>query len=383
MNGIVIFLALSAPASQHEKLEAPPFMSPGKDEIAFLQRCKEQKSSCFYSRILLKEDNTMIRASLNVVSPDDIRLVDGSGRSSFSLPYICERTHVLSISADIHPPDDHKTRPAHITSDESNPHVCYHEIAKSIVEEASKEGALLITRRVTETIPIVDGVLGAFYMEAGTLNRHIITAAEGIPIYLDSPQMMDGSIHRGKISGSTILDDDRRGVKEGSYTIFSTIQSWSAHAKGYERHQRALLPALSAPQKGINLSEIDEIARKLRARFPYQVTADNSGVYPRNSPDQIEKLGVADCKDYVTLLINSLEMLGIRSTAVLTSLKETPPRSLVVPDPIWVDHVIVYIPDFNAYFDLAAEGDSQVRQTSAVYGKLGFRTDTGDPVIIR
>ncbi len=242
---------------------------------------------------------------------------------------------------------------------------------------------MLVVRLVKVTDPLVDGVLGTLYMDAGSINRHIITAAEGIPIYLDSPEMMDGSIHRGKINGSAVLDDDRRGSEEGSYTIFSTIESWPDHAMGYERHLRALLSNPSTNRHEIELGDVDAIAGELKGRFPYQVTADNSGVYPQNSPDRIRQLGVADCKDYVTLFIDSLSAQGIYSTAVITSLKREPPRSLVVPDPRWSNHVVAYIPALGVYFDLAAEGNARVSQTSAVYGKLGFRTDTGDPVIIR
>ena len=377
------FLAILSWIPLHVHAEDTPFMSPGKDEISFLEKCKELTSSCFYSRTLLKDDNMTIRVSLNIISPDDIRLEDGTDRHSFSLPYLCDRTRVLGISASIYSPLDGQTRPIPISVGDPEPFVCYHEIDRSTVTSASHKRELLIARQVTETSPLGDGVLGTFHMEAGTINRHIITAAEGIPIYLDSPKMMDGSIHRGRINGSTILDEDRRWSGESSYTFYSTIESWSQFAKGYERHQNALLTSQNARKSNVALTDIDEIAAELRRKIQYRVTADNAGIYPRNSPDQITKIGIADCKDYVTLLRSALDARGIPSTSIITSLKSSPPRSLVVPDPLWADHVIVYVPEFDAYFDLAAEGDSLVNQTSAVYGKLGFRTDTGDPVIIR
>lgn len=378
-----IFLAFFGSTPLLVYAKDAPFMSPGKDEISFLEKCKELTSSCFYSRILLKEDNATIRVSLNIVSPDDIRLVDGTDRNSFSLPYLCDRTRVLSISADIYSPTDRQSRQASVSAGDPDTSICYHEIDKSITTSASQKRELLIVRQVTETSPIFDGVLGTFHMEGGAINRHIITAAEGSPIYLDSPKMMDGSIHRGRINGSTILDDDRRWTEESSYTFYSTIESWSQFARHYEVHQSALLTNRNLNRSNITLGEIDEIAKGLRSQFPYLVTADNLGIHPRNSPDQITKLGVADCKDYVTLLRDILDARGIPSTTIITSLSSTPPRSLVVPDPVWANHVIVYIPQFDAYFDLAAEEDSLVDQTFAVYGKLGFRTDTGAPVIIR
>ena len=377
------FLSLLATAAHDCYAEDITLMSPWKDEVSFLEKCKNLRISCFYSRTLLKADNTMVVASLNVVSPDDIRMIDGDERHPFSLPYLCDRTRVLSLSASVYSSADGQTRPVKISTSEPASSVCYHEIDKATVTAASHEGALLIARQVTETLPIVDGVLGTLYMEADAINRHIITAADGIPIYLDSPKMMDGSVHRGRIHWSTILDDDRRGTKEKNYTIFSTFESWSHFARSYERQQRALLPHRSATGRTVMLADIDEVAGELRKRFPYRVTTDNAGVYPRNSPSEIAKLGFADCKDYVTLLRSTLDAWGIQSTTIITSLRTSPPRSLVVPDPIWANHVIVYVPKFDAYFDLAGEEDSLVNQTSAVYGKLGFRTDTGDPVIIR
>lgn len=364
-------------------MKGPPFLEPGKDEISFINRCISARSSCRYSRSILTDENKFIQAELHVIAPDDKRLQHKEERLSFYLPYRCSLTHTISATADSISMATGLRESITLDSNVPGASTCYHEIGKSTIGKASQEGALLAVRIVKETFPLVDGVLGTLYMDAGSINRHIITAAEGIPIYLDSPEMMDGSIHRGKINGSAVLDDDRRGSEEGSYTIFSTIESWPDHAMGYERHLRALLSNPSTNRHEIELGDVDAIAGELKGRFPYQVTADNSGVYPKNSPDRIRQLGVADCKDYVTLFIDSLSARGIYSTAVITSLKREPPRSLVVPDPRWSNHVVAYVPALGVYFDLAAEGNARVSQTSAVYGKLGFRTDTGDPVIVR
>lgn len=325
----------------------------------------------------------LIQANLYVIAPGDKIFINDGKRISFHLPYRCSLTRAISASANAISTATGLGEPVILKSNSPDSTTCYHEVDEPIIDKASQEGALLAIRVVKETSPLVDGVLGTLYMDAGSINRHIITAADGIPLYLDSPDMMDGSVHRGRINGSAVLDDDRRGSEEDNYTIFSTIESWSDHATGYERHLRRLLQNSSINRHKIELGDIDEIVDELRSRFPYQVTAENSGVYPQNSPDRIRQLGVADCKDYVTLLIDSLGARGIYSTAVITSLKREGPRSLVVPDPRWSNHVIAYVPELGVYFDLASEGNALVNQTSAVYGKLGFRTDTGAPVIIR
>lgn len=364
-------------------MDGPPILEAGKDETSFFDTCVAARSSCLYSRSILTGDHRIIQANLHIIAPDDKKMLHEGDRLSFYVPYLCSLTRVLAVSAYAISPKTGLSKPIPLQSHDPASSTCHHEVAGSVVDKVSRDGSMLAVRIVDETAPLVDGVLGTLYMEAGAINRHIITAAEGVPLYLDSPRMMDGGIYRGRIRGSTILDDDRRGVKEGSYAIFSTIESWSDHANGYEKHQRALLPDKVSARMDITLSGVDQIASELRRRFPYQVTAHNAGVYPRNTPERIRELGFADCKDYVTLFIDLLARRGVYSTAVLTSLKPAPPKSLVVPDPLWVNHVIAYVPEFDAYFDLSGEEYSLVDQASGVYGKLGLRTDTGGLVIVR
>lgn len=389
--GCLIGLALAQVASA----QALGFEQPSKDELGFVQSCVADEVTCSYTRTMLLKDGRFRQTAVAILDTGDPGLL-----SSYSAPDAMIWSHLFDCTTDsvdvasvvgltesgevVELKSGFSNRPAY-------GHVCQSSVPRAVLDEAIDAGARYVAIRRVTTADKRQGVLGGeISLPAAARNRHLIGSLGDAILYADST-VMTQRVVRGELKGSVaIVDEEPSESLQNHHILYSNLASWKEYAVRYGRAESALLSRdlEAAPPANLDEAESGEtaasIAQGLAQRIKYRLVPSEVGALPLLTAREVSDRGYGDCRDMAILLIAELERRGIHAVSVVTSTSARFPKSLTVPDLGWANHVVVYVPDLDVYFDLTAgPGKEKVGPSSKTFGSIGFRTDTGDIVIIK
>ncbi len=123
-----------------------------------------------------------------------------------------------------------------------------------------------------------------------------------------------------------------------------------------------------------------------RLHLAYAVDGDNFGPVPRLDYAEVVRRQRGDCKDLAVVMMRKLADHGIRATPVLIGISNglaVSPTMRNLPDFIWANHVILFLPDFNRYLDATLPSMAYlVDRNYRWYGAVGINLATNGKIIV-
>lgn len=373
------------------------FEVASKDEKNFTKSCLEDQVSCSYSRTMLLADGRLRQLTLTLLDAENKDLVasyGGLGQAVWRQVFDCrtdsvQEESVLGLARDGAP----LGLETGFESKALNERVCSSSVSSTVLSEVLAAGGRYVSIRRVTTVDKAGGVMtGTIEIPPASRSRLLIGSAGDATLFADSA-VMSGRIVRGALKGSTvILDQDPGSGPGGQWVLFSNKESWAQVAVRYGNAEAALLRAsgkegLPGDGDGQAPGLVDRVAATaadVAGRLRYKLSWSEADGLPSRSPSEVFARGEGDCRDMAIALISELNARGIPAVSVLTSTKGGAPRSLVVPDMGWANHVVVHVPGAGLFLDITAgDGSWLVTPSSAIWGAVGFRTDTGEIIVIK
>ncbi len=149
----------------------------------------------------------------------------------------------------------------------------------------------------------------------------------------------------------------------GPLIIVSSFKDYGAIASAYEKEARPKrrptekirrLASELAAGAGTDLEKAKIICTWVAKNVRYAGNYTGIGSIVPHEAEQVLSNKVGDCKDHVVLLQALLEAAGINSTAVLVN-SGSSFKLPVVASPEAINHVMIYIPLLDLYFDPSSE----------------------------
>lgn len=371
------------------------FEQPSKDELGFVRSCVADEVTCAYSRTMLLRDGRLRQAALAILDTSDPNLL-----SSFSAPGAMIWSQLFDCSTDsvdvasvvgLTESGEVVEINSGFSHEPAYGKVCKSSVPRDVLDQVLEAGGRYVAIRRVTTTDKREGVLaGEITLPAAARNRHLIGSLGDAVLYTDSTVMTQGVVRGGLQDSVVIVEEEPSAALENHHILFSNRSSWKDYAVRYGRAESALLAHDTESVPPADLDEVERseriasIAHGLAQRIKYHWVPSEAGGLPLLTPREISDRGYGDCRDMATLLRAELQQRGIQAVSVITSIPGRTPKSLTVPDLNWANHVIIYVPALDAYFDLTGgPGTERVNPNSKTYGTIGFRTDTGEVVIIR
>jgi hypothetical protein len=395
MRIAIFVLALTTLMCASAAADTIPFMVPAKDENLFTTDCVVDGVSCVFSRTHVLKGGVTRQVLLQLFDTTDEQLMaitSVDGGVVWRQNYDCTATKIDMESVYGIGKDGAKIElSSRIGNTALNEKVCRSSLNAEALEDARDSGArFLVVRRSTSTAMLGKLTTGEIRITNPVRNRHMLGTMPGALVFLDSSRLSDG-MRRGALDGVIYIEEEPSERSDDRFLLFSTVGSWAEVAKDYGRTESELIPvplralaAADGQRVGDKLLDAKRIVSGLANQIEYRMLWGEAGSTPVNPPSVVMGRGYGDCRDMVTLLINELRANGIQAVSVMTSTASPMPRSLSIPDMSWANHVVVLAPELGVYFDLTAgPGHKGIGPESKVFGAIGFRTDTGEPVVIR
>lgn len=359
--------------------------------------CISDQVSCAYSRTMLLADGRLRQLTLSLLDAQDEALVVSivaPGQDLWSQQFDCAADTVqVETVVGLTTAGEPVSLDATFERERLNEKVCSSSVSSAILDAAVSSGARYVQLRRVTTVDKSQGVLtGIIDLPPASRNRHLVGSTGNATLYTDSTAMAD-KVLRGPLKDSVVIvEQEPRALPGNHWVLFSNQESWKQVALRYGKAEAALMgasahlqrPAEDQGRPSVLADRVAATTRKVAGSVEYHLDwADAEGL-PVRTPQEVFARGRGDCRDMAMALVAELRRQGVPAVSVLTSTRGGAPRSLVVPDMAWANHVVVYVPGLGSFIDLTADtGSERVTSNSVIWGGIGFRTDTGEIVVIQ